>query len=80
MDPSNSEVLCDMTPCHWKIVVNVSEVFAVPSSGYKQCKKPLCWKYVYSESGFSRLLRNVDEYQPTLRLTSEDLNLHEISQ
>ena len=80
MDPSNSEVLCDKTPFHWKIAVDVSEVFAVPSSGYKQCKKPLCRNYVHSESGFSRLLRNVGNYQSTLHLTPEDLNLHHISQ
>ena len=79
MDPSDYEVLRDTTPCHWEIVVDVLEVFAVPSSEYKQCKKPLCWNYVYSESGFSRLLRNVGNYQPTLRLTPEDLSLHQIS-
>ena len=45
MDPSNSGVLCDMTPCHWKMAVDVSEVFAAPSSGYKQCKNPLYWNY-----------------------------------
>jgi len=63
MGPSNSEVLCDMTTCHWKVAVYVSKVLAVPSSGYKQCEKYLCWNYVHAESGFSNHLRNVGNYQ-----------------